>query len=102
MSKSVVECKRVFNIKLWVIYGRAIAQAVSSWLLTADTRACGGFVLNKVTLGQVFLRVLRFSPVNIISLLLHIHSCIIWGMDNRPVSGRSSTKTVSPCRNHKQ
>jgi hypothetical protein len=33
-----------------------------------------GFVLDKVTLGQVFLRVLRFSPVNIIpplSILIH-------------------------------
>jgi hypothetical protein len=32
-----------------------------------------GFVVDKVALGQVFLRVLRFSPVSIIPPLLHIH-----------------------------
>jgi hypothetical protein len=32
-----------------------------------------GFVVDKVALGQVFLRVLRFSPANIIPPLLHIH-----------------------------
>jgi hypothetical protein len=32
-----------------------------------------GFVVDKVTLGQVSLRVLRFSPANIIPPLLHIH-----------------------------
>jgi hypothetical protein len=30
-----------------------------------------GFVVDKVALGQVFLRVLRFSPVNFIPPLLH-------------------------------
>jgi hypothetical protein len=30
-----------------------------------------GFVVDKVTLGQVFLRVLRFSPVNFIPPVLH-------------------------------
>jgi hypothetical protein len=42
-----------------------------------------GFVVDKVALGQGFLRVLRFFPVNIISPLLHIHSYIIWEMDKR-------------------
>jgi predicted metalloprotease len=38
-----------------------------------------------------------FSPVNIIPLLLHIHSCIIWGVDNGPVSGRNFHRdTISP------
>jgi hypothetical protein len=32
-----------------------------------------GFVVGKVALGQVFLRVLRFSPANIMPPLLHIH-----------------------------
>jgi hypothetical protein len=32
-----------------------------------------GFVVDKVALGQLFLRVLRFSPANIIPPLLHIH-----------------------------
>jgi hypothetical protein len=31
-----------------------------------------GLVVDKVALGQVFLRVLRFSPANIIPPLLHI------------------------------
>jgi hypothetical protein len=31
-----------------------------------------GFVVDKVALGQVFLRDLRFSPANIIPPLLHI------------------------------
>jgi hypothetical protein len=30
-----------------------------------------GFVVEKVALGQDFLRVLRFSPVNFIPLVLH-------------------------------
>jgi hypothetical protein len=32
-----------------------------------------GFVVDKVALGQVYLRVLRFYPANIIPPLLHIH-----------------------------
>jgi hypothetical protein len=32
-----------------------------------------GFVVDKVALGQVFLRVLRFFPVSIIPPLLNIH-----------------------------
>jgi hypothetical protein len=32
-----------------------------------------GFVVDKVAPGQVFLRVLQFSPANIIPPLLHIH-----------------------------
>jgi hypothetical protein len=32
-----------------------------------------GFAVDKVALGQVFLRVLLFSPVNIIPPLLHMH-----------------------------
>jgi hypothetical protein len=40
-----------------------------------------GFVVDKVTLGQVFLRVLRFSPVNIIppslSKLISSGECVI-------------------------
>jgi hypothetical protein len=34
-------------------------------------------VVDKVALGEVFLRVLQFSPDNIIPLLLHTHSCLI-------------------------
>jgi hypothetical protein len=36
----------------------------------------------KVALGQFFsLRVLRFTPANIIPPLFHIHLCINWRMD---------------------
>jgi hypothetical protein len=52
-------------------YGRATAQAlVAGFSLQspgfASRAAHVGFVVDKVALGQVFLRVLRFSPVNII------------------------------------
>jgi hypothetical protein len=48
-----------------------MAQAVSRRPLTAATRVRArvnpvGFVVDKVALGQVFLRVLQFSPVSII------------------------------------
>jgi hypothetical protein len=49
-----------------------------------------------VVLWQVCLSVLLFSPVSIIPPLLHIHSCIIWGMDKGSVSGRSSAVSVRP------
>jgi hypothetical protein len=54
-----------------ILLGRAMAQAVSRRPLTAAARVLAqvnpvGFVVDKVALGQVFLRVLRFSPVNII------------------------------------
>jgi hypothetical protein len=51
--------------------GRAMAQVVSRRHLTAEARVRArvkihvGFVVGNVTLGQVLLRVLRFSPVNI-------------------------------------
>ena len=40
-----------------------------------------GFVVNKVTLGEIFLTVLLFSPVSIIPPVLHTHS-IIGGVTN--------------------
>jgi hypothetical protein len=52
-----------------------------------------GFVVDKVALGQVLPQVLWFSPVSIIPLMHHIHSCIIWGTDNGPVISCSSTET---------
>jgi hypothetical protein len=47
-----------------------MAQVVSRRPLTAEARIVSGsihvgFVVDKVTLGQVFLRVLRLSPANI-------------------------------------
>jgi hypothetical protein len=55
-----------------------------------------GSVVDKVAPGEDFLRVLRLSPVNIFPPLLHLHSCIIWGLNDRPISSLSSTKTYSP------
>jgi hypothetical protein len=48
-----------------------MAQEVNRRPLTAAAWVCAqvslvGFVVDKVALGQVFFRVLRFSPVNII------------------------------------
>ena len=51
--------------------GRAMAQAVSRRPLTAEVRVLVGFVVDKVALGQVFPRVLRFYPVNFIPPVLH-------------------------------
>jgi hypothetical protein len=50
------------------------------------------FAVNKVAMVQVFLRILRFYPVSIIPSMLYIHSCVIWRVDNGPVSCRSSTE----------
>jgi hypothetical protein len=55
-----------------------MAQAVSRWPLTAEARFASvpvhvGIMVDKVALGQAFLRDLRFSPVNIIPPLLHTH-----------------------------
>jgi hypothetical protein len=55
-----------------------------------------GFVLDKVALGQIFLRVLRFSPVSIISPRLQTDIGIIWGMNDRPVGGGSSETQLHP------
>ena len=52
--------------------GRAMAQAVSRRPLTADPGSVHvGFVVDKVTLGQVFPLVLRFFPVNFIPPVFH-------------------------------
>jgi hypothetical protein len=48
-----------------------------------------GFVVDKVTLGQVLLRALRFPPVSIIPRWLSILVYNL-GMNNEPVRGRSS------------
>jgi hypothetical protein len=54
-----------------------MAQAVSRRPLTAAAWVRAqvnrvGFVMDKLALGQVFLRVIRFSPVNIIPPWLHV------------------------------
>jgi hypothetical protein len=72
-----------------------MAQVVSRRPLTAEARvralvSLHGSCVGKIGLAQIFLRVLQFSPVSIIPPLLHGHTYIIWGVNNRPVSGRSS------------
>jgi hypothetical protein len=51
-----------------------MAQAVRRWPPTAGFDPGSvhvGFVVDRVAPGQVFLRVLRFSPVNFIPPVLH-------------------------------
>jgi hypothetical protein len=48
-----------------------------------------------LVLGQAFLSVLLFSPVNNIPPQLHIHPCIIWRLDNGPSSGCGSIGVCS-------
>jgi hypothetical protein len=56
-----------------------MAQADTRRLLAAGATALVhvGFAVDKVALGQVFLRVLRFFPANIIAPLLRVLSCIV-------------------------
>jgi hypothetical protein len=77
--------------------GRAIAQAFSRRILIDEARArsqcnpygiCGG----QNYTGSGFSQKPSVSPVSIIPLIIHIHSCIIWGMDNVSVSGHSATE----------
>jgi hypothetical protein len=48
-----------------------------------------GFVVDKVALGQVFLRLLLFSRQYHSTMALYTHT---WGMNNRHVGGRSSER----------
>jgi hypothetical protein len=63
--------------------GRAMAQVVSRRPLTAEAwvRARVGLVVDKVALGQVFLRVLRF-PLSVYHSTVALQTHIIWGMRN--------------------
>jgi hypothetical protein len=67
------------NIAFILLLPRGMAQAVSRWPNTAKARLYlrllgVGFVVDKVTVEQVFLRVQRFSLVSIIPPTLHINS----------------------------
>jgi hypothetical protein len=62
-----------------------MAQVFSRWPLTAEARVRAqvnpkGFV-DKVALGQVFLRVLRF-PLSMYHSTVALQTRIIWGMRN--------------------
>jgi hypothetical protein len=50
-----------------------MAYVVSHQLGFAHGSVHVAFVVEKVAMGQIFLRVLHFSPVNIIPPWLHIH-----------------------------
>jgi len=62
---------------------RAMAEVVSCWQLTAQagasinlTAAYARFVMERVTLGQIFAWMLQFFAVNIVSPLLSAHSSV--------------------------
>jgi hypothetical protein len=75
-----------------------MAQAVSRLLLTAEARVnfqgnpCGICGAQSDT-GTGFCSNPSVSPVSIIPPLLHIHSCIIWRMENGPFSGQIYKET---------
>jgi hypothetical protein len=84
--------------------GNAIAQAVSCRLLASETRVRArsvhvGFVVDKVSLGQVSVRVLRF-PLSVAlhrcSILTHVSSGR-WTMG--PLEAQFRRDVVSPHRN---
>jgi hypothetical protein len=75
-----VEIKRIeksIDSHIYVLFGSAMAQAVSRRLLTAEARVRSrgqshvGFVVDEVAMGQVFPTVLRFSPVSFVPPVLH-------------------------------
>jgi hypothetical protein len=87
------------------ILGRAIAQAVNRWLLTAAVRVrapvwssgiCGG----QSGAGAGFLRVLQFYlPIFIPPIAPQSSSHIIWGWYNRPiVAAVPSGLSLTPLR----
>lgn len=75
----IVTAPAVIFISLDV--GRPTAEAVSRLFSSPISGLipkldCVGFVVDKVTLRHVFMRVLRSSAVSIISPVLPAHSCI--------------------------
>ena len=52
--------------------GHAVAQPLPAEA-RVRSQVLERFVMDAMELGQVFLPILRFSPVNIIPLVLHIH-----------------------------
>jgi hypothetical protein len=68
-----------------------------------------GFVVDKVALGQVFPRVLRFSPVNFIPPMLHYMEkqikliIFITGLHNKPQGcGATVASAVGPSTTKKK
>jgi hypothetical protein len=82
------------------VRGRVMAQVVSRRPLIAPVSVHVEFVVDKVSLGQDFLRVRQLSPVYIISpwfsmLAYHL------GINNRPVGGHSSETSSHPINMNK-
>jgi hypothetical protein len=63
--------------------------------------AHAGSVVDLSDTEKGFLWALQFSPISIIPVLPHIHSCIMWMSDSKPVSSHSSKQTVIPPHNNK-
>jgi hypothetical protein len=61
--------RALYKVKMW-----PMGEAVGRLPLTKASYV--GFVVDKAALGQVFLKVLQFSPVSIIPPFLHTHSFI--------------------------
>ena len=69
LSPSLSSLMMVFNAVLWF---RLLLAGLSPWRLGFIPRPVHvGFVVDKVALGQVSLRVCRFFPVSIIPPMLH-------------------------------
>jgi hypothetical protein len=87
----------MFKMKLNLCFSCEMAQVVSRRPLTAEAWVCirlslWGFVVDKVVLVQIYLRVLGFSCQYHSTMVLYIH--VTRGMNIRPVRFRSS-ETVS-------
>jgi hypothetical protein len=96
------ECKRRLFLKQHKPndLGRAIAKAVSRWVLPQwpgfpPGSVHVGFVVDNVALWQIFLRVPRF-PLSVSPHRGSPHSYITWGMDKGPASGCSSETSSHP------
>jgi hypothetical protein len=91
------------NLKLFIFPSNYVLIRAMPWLTQLITvpslwmrrLICVGFEVDKVALGQVFLKVLQFSPDSIIPPWLSI---LIYnqGMKNRPISGHSPVTPSYP------
>jgi hypothetical protein len=85
--------------------GRAIAQAISRWLLTAAAQVRArvksyGICDEQSGTGVGFLQVLRFPPPIFIPQTASQSPSIIWCWYNRPICGRSSNWSSNWTQSH--
>jgi hypothetical protein len=80
-------CSCQSHIALWLRW--LVAGLSLWWPRFAHGSVHVGFVVEKVSLRQVFLRVFQFLLVSIIPQWLSM-LIVTWGMNSRPVGGRSS------------